>query len=79
MKPVARALKAFGLGVWHFVIGDSPEFLAAVMVLVGFALALRHVHEALWIGLPLLVLGALFGSVWHQQRTSGRPPEAKGR
>ncbi len=70
--------KALGRGLWHFVVGDSPEFLVAVMVLVGFALGLHAAHVAVWVGLPVLVVGVLAASVWRRQRV-GRAPGAERR
>jgi membrane protein required for beta-lactamase induction len=68
VRRTRRRLQAAGRGLWHFVVGDSPEFLVVVLGLVGFALALRHVHPAVWVGLPTLVLGVLAGSLWRWRR-----------
>lgn len=68
MTRAVSLLKAAVRGVWRFVVGDSPEFLVAVVALVGFALILHGVRQVVWVGLPMLVLGVLGVSVWHQAR-----------
>jgi hypothetical protein len=70
MSSLGRALRAAGLGVWHFVVGDAPEFLLAVVVVVGFALAVHQTHPAEWFGLPVLVLVVLVVSVLRRSRST---------
>lgn len=72
MNALGRWGRLAALGVWRFVVGDTPEFLAAVGVVVGMALALRHVHPAAWVALPGIVLIVLAGSLWRRARVSGR-------
>jgi hypothetical protein len=77
MSSLGRALRAVGLGLWHFVVGDTPEFLLAVVVLVGFALAVHETHPAEWFGLPVLVLVVLVVSLLRQTRRGERPSEVQ--
>jgi len=63
MKVLSKAMRAAGLAIWHFLVGDVPEFLPAVLVVVGFALAVHRVHLAVVLGLPLLVVTVLTLSV----------------
>lgn len=75
MSAPGRLLKAVTLALWHFVVGDSPEFLVAVFVVVGFAVAAHRVHALVWLGLPLLVLAVLGVSLWRHQRA--RPSQRR--
>ena len=69
MKPLKRVVRAAGLGVWDFVVGDTPEFVATVAVAVGLALAVHTVRLAVVVGLPAVVILSLAVSV---RRTAGR-------
>lgn len=63
--------------MWHFVVGDTPWFLPAVVIVAGYALIARRVHPALWFGLPALVLAVLLASVWRERgvrKQRGREP-----
>lgn len=72
MSRLGRWCRLAAVGTWHFVVGDTPEFLAAVAMVVGAALVLHHFQPAEWIALPGLVVSVLAGSVWWRARTSGR-------
>lgn len=76
MRMALRAARGIALGVWHFVVGDTPEFSVAVVILVGFALVLHRFHPVLWVGLPVLVLVVLGASLWRQQRRVPPPSPA---
>lgn len=56
MKFVLRGLRAFGLFWWDFLVGDTPELLVAVIVIVALALSLRHHHVIDIILLPVLTI-----------------------
>ena len=58
MRRAARILRRAATGVWRFLVGDTPEFMVAVALVVGFALAVHTVHLAVVLGLPAIV--ALF-------------------
>ena len=68
MRTVGRALRRVAIGIWHFVVGDAPEFLLAVVAVVGFALLVHHTRPAEWFGLPVLVLAVLVASLLRQPR-----------
>lgn len=63
MSRISRVVRLSGVGLWRFVVGDTPEFALAVAALVVYALLLRHVRPALVVGLPVLVAAALGTSV----------------
>jgi len=65
---LGRALHKVAVGVWRFVVGDAPEFVLAVVVLVGFALAVHDARPAEWFGLPVLVVAVLVASVLREPR-----------
>lgn len=70
---LARGLKAFGRFWWGFLVGDTPEFFVAMLVLVGLAVALRHDRDAAVVLLPLLTAAVLLGSAWRGRvRTKAR-------
>jgi hypothetical protein len=48
---VGRGLTAFGRFWWDFVVGDTPEFAVATLLIIGVALLLRH---STWV--PALLL-----------------------
>lgn len=73
-ETVARWTKAFGHFWWDFLVGDTPEFFVAVLVLVGVAFALRHDRVAAIVLLPLLAIVALVGSAWRGRRRPTRRP-----
>ena len=72
MKTVSRILRVSTRGMWHFAVGDSPEFIVVVLAVVGFALAAHRVHLVVVLGLPLIVAGVLASSVRRAQRNSRR-------
>jgi hypothetical protein len=74
MKVIWRILSRIALGVWKFVVGDTPEFLVVVLLVVGFALAVHRVHLAIILGLPAIVAVALASSVRHAHGSSRRAP-----
>lgn len=75
-KTLARWVKAFGHFWWDFLVGDTPEFFVAMLVLVGIAFALRHDRIAAVVLLPLLAILALLGSTWRGRvRARRRPAE----
>ncbi len=70
MSAASRALRAFGMFWFNFLIGDTPEIFVGVLVIIGGALLLRHdagAGFAYMIGLVVLVLGA---SVYRGRRQS---------
>jgi hypothetical protein len=71
---VIRALTAFGRFWWDFLIGDTPEFALATVVLVGLAYALRRHHLVATIVLPLLAATFLAASTYRGRRKPGAQP-----
>ena len=74
-----RWVKAFGRFWWDFLVGDTPELFATMLVVVGVAFALRHFRLADVVALPLLTAVALAASAWrgrvrpHPQSTTPDP------
>lgn len=61
-----RFLKGFAMFWWDFLVGDTPEIFATIVITLGVVALLRIVLQ--WngvaaIALPLLALGALTMSV----------------
>ena len=61
-----RILKGFAMFWWDFLVGDTPEIFATIVITLGVVALLRIVLQ--WngvaaIALPLLALGALTMSV----------------
>ncbi len=65
-----RHVRAFGMFWWDFLVGDTPEIAAGVLVILGVAFALRGHLTAGIIVVPTLVVGLLLWSV-------GRAAKAK--
>ncbi len=81
---VVRWAKAFGHFWWDFLVGDTPELFAAMLVLVAIAFALRHDRVADVVALPLLAAAALAASAWRgrvrpqaRSRAAQDPPDAR--
>jgi hypothetical protein len=69
---VARAVRAFGLFWWDFLVGDTPELALATAGVVGAAFLLAGTH---WLGaivLPLLAAVFLFLSALRGSRRAGK-------
>ncbi len=62
MRTIAKAGRGFCHFWWDFLVGDTPEFFVAVLILVGVAYGLRHVRVAAIIVLPALAAVFLIGS-----------------
>ena len=73
MKAVTRAIRAFGLFWWDFLVGDTPELALATAAIVGLAFLLaggtRIVGAIL---LPLVATAFLFLSTWRGRRRAPR-------
>jgi len=70
---VVRLLKSFGMFWWDFLVGDTPELFAAVLVIIGAVAVARIVFQenALAIVLlPLLAILALTVSIRRAQRAA---------
>jgi hypothetical protein len=68
-----RALRAFGLFWWDFLVGDTPELALATGALVGLAFLLAGQR---WVGaivLPLVAAAFLFVSTYRGRRRAPRP------
>ncbi len=66
-----RAVRAFGRFWWDFLVGDTPEIFAAVLVVLGLValVSLRgHDNAAAVTLLPLLVAATLGVSLWRARR-----------
>ncbi len=73
MRSLSRAVRAFGLFWWDFLVGDTPEILIAVILIVCLALLLRHHHGIAVILLPVTTVVFLLASAFRGSRrgTSG--------
>lgn len=65
---VRSALAAFGRFWWDFLIGDTPEITAGVVVVVVVAVLLRHARLVAIVLLPLLVGSLLVATAWRGRR-----------
>jgi hypothetical protein len=57
-----RLLKGFGRFWWDFLVGDTPEITAAVVIIVLAVTVLAdafHVNALAYVVLPLLVIATL--------------------
>jgi hypothetical protein len=81
---LVRAARAFGHFWWDFLIGDTPEFAVATLLLVGAAYLLHRAGVAAAILLPLLATAFLLASTYRgRQRVANsaeptdenRPPQ----
>jgi hypothetical protein len=73
---LSQSMKAFGHFWWDFLIGDTPEFAVATLLIVGLAYALRHDHVAAAILLPLLTAVFLLASTLRGRRRVAEPTPA---
>jgi hypothetical protein len=69
-----RWLVAFGRFWWDFVVGDTPEFAVATLLIIGVALLLRHQRMAATVLLPLLAAGFLLASTIRGRRRAPKEP-----
>jgi hypothetical protein len=67
---VIKAVKAFGHFWWDFLIGDTPEFALATLIIIGLAFLLRHHRLAATILLPALTAIFLLASTYRGRRRS---------
>jgi hypothetical protein len=70
-----RWAKAFCRFWWDFLVGDTPELFAAMLVMVGVAFALRHERVADVVLLPLLAASSLVASAWRGRVRTRAPRE----
>jgi hypothetical protein len=73
VKSLSRAARAFGLFWWDFLVGDTPELLRAVVLIVALALLLRHHHDVDIILLPVVTVLFLVASTL-RGRQRDEPP-----
>jgi hypothetical protein len=67
---VVKLLKGFGSFWWEFLIGDTPEFALATLVIVGLAFLLDHHRIPAAIVLPLVTAAFLLASALRGRRPS---------
>jgi len=65
---IGRGLRSFGRFWIDFLIGDTPEIFAAVLILIGAAYGLRHDRLVAVIVLPALAAAVLAASTWRGRR-----------
>jgi hypothetical protein len=71
VRLLSRSLRAFGLFWWDFLVGDTPELLIAVILIVGLALLLRHHHDADIVVLPVVTVLFLVVSTFRGRERDG--------
>jgi len=70
-----RLVRGFARFWWDFLIGDTPELFAAVLVIIGVVSLVSlvgHENALAVVLLPALSVLALGGSVWRAWRASRR-------
>ncbi len=72
MSALARAVRAFGLFWWDFLVGDTPELALAVGAIVGLAFLLAGQRIVGAILLPLVAAAFLFVSTYRGRRRAPR-------
>jgi hypothetical protein len=67
-----RALRAFGLFWWDFLVGDTPEVTVATLIILGIVAGLVHwvSSTAAWAVMPVLVAATLTASVLRGRRAT---------
>jgi len=73
VSALARAVRAFGLFWWDFLVGDTPELALATGAIVGLAFLLAGQR---WVGaivLPSVAAAFLFVSTYRGRRRAPRP------
>jgi hypothetical protein len=65
---VGKWVGAFGRFWWDFLIGDTPELFAAVLVVIGLAFVLRHERVAGVAVVIVAALGCLALSTWRGRK-----------
>ncbi len=65
---IGKYVSAFGRFWWDFLVGDTPEVFAGVLVVVGAALALRHERAAAVALVPLLTVAVLAMSTYRGRK-----------
>jgi hypothetical protein len=65
---ISKALKVFGHFWWDFLIGDTPEFALATLIIIGLALLLRHHRLVATLLLPGLTAAFLLASTYRGRR-----------
>lgn len=66
MRLLWRSARGVAMGIWDFLVGDTPEFLPAVVVVVLLAYGLRSVRALAVVAVPAAVVFVLLASlaVW---------------
>jgi uncharacterized membrane protein len=74
---LSRGARAFARFWWDFLVGDTPELLIAVALIVALALLLRHHHDIAIIVLPVVTVVFLLVSTFRgrqREGSRGKPP-----
>ncbi|MHB1974071.1 MAG: hypothetical protein ACYCR4_07245 [Acidimicrobiales bacterium] len=67
-RVVGRWATAFGRFWWDFLVGDTPELFAGVLVVVATALLLRHERVAAVLLVPLECAAFVVASAYRGRR-----------
>ena len=72
MTAIGRAVRAFALFWWDFLVGDTPELDLATGAIVGLAFLLAGQRVVGAVLLPLVAAGFLFISTFRGRRRAPR-------
>jgi hypothetical protein len=75
---LGRALRAFGHFWWDFLVGDTPEFAVATLLIVGLAFLLHSNRTAATVLLPLVTAVFLATSTYRGRKRPSSPPPPSG-
>jgi hypothetical protein len=76
VRAVGRAFVRFGVAVWDFLVGDTPEILIVTLAIVGITFAVRAHHSVAVAVLPICSAAALIGAVrYGRMRLRNKPPQ----
>lgn len=68
-----RAIVAFGRFWWDFLVGDTPEFAVATVVIVALAYAVQRERTVGVILLPVVALGSVaLSAAWARRRARSK-------
>ena len=74
VRAARRTVRAASRGVWHFLVGDTPEFLPATVGIAVLGFVLRGMRPAAVVAVPGAVILVLVVSIvlWRRAARAGR-------
>jgi hypothetical protein len=64
LRTVGRYLVRAGLAIWDFLVGDTPEVLVVVLIILAVTFAVRAHNSVAVVILPILSAAGLVSVVW---------------